>query len=210
LTDAQADTPATDFSKATLYAHVTQLDAEDAGSGAETDAVSFLRDQQTGLFWRKPFMRMTLGLLSSVLLLALLGQVVLHERDRIAASEPSLKPWLLAFCDQLNCTLSPLRKIESIVIDTATFTKIRGDSYRLNLTVKNNAALALALPAIELTLTDSLDQPVIRRVFLPEELGIKTEALAAGREWSVSLAMAVNAADSSNRVAGYRVLAFYP
>ena len=209
---APADDPELDSLTALLAPHVTPVDSdgEEADSRVVIDDVSFLRDKNTNSFWRKPFMRTALGLLSLVLLLALAGQIVIYERDRIAASEPSLKPWLLALCGPLNCTLSPLRKIESLVIDSASFTKIRGDSYRLNFTVKNNALLPLALPAIELTLTDSLDQPVIRRVFLPEELGVKSDALAAGREWAVSLAMSVKAAGTADRVAGYRVLAFYP
>ena len=74
--------------------------------------------------------------------------------------------------------------------------------------VKNTGNIELALPAIELTLTDSSDQPVVRRVFLPTELGAKTQALAGGAEWPTSLAVALKVA--GDRVAGYRVLAFYP
>lgn len=186
------------------------LDDTDAERSVELSDVSFLRDKRSGSFWHKPLMHATLVLLSLVLLLGLSGQIVLHERDRIVASEPGLKPWLLAFCKLVNCTLSPLRRIESIVIDSASFTKIRGDSYLLNFTLKNTAATALAVPAIELTLTDSLDQPVIRRVFPAIELGVKLDTLAAGSEWPASLAMAVTAAATADRIVGYRLLAFYP
>jgi hypothetical protein len=96
------------------------------------------------------------------------------------------------------------------VIDSASFTKIRGDVYRLNFTVKNTAGIALAVPAIELTLTDLLDQPVVRRVFIPIELGGHSDILAAGAEWPASLAMVVKAAATADRVVGYRLLAFYP
>ncbi len=177
---------------------------------AELSDVSFLLDKKEGSFWHKPLMRAALVLLSLTLLLGLAGQIVLHERDRIAALQPGLKPWLLAFCSILNCTLSPLRRIESIVLDSASLSKIQGDSYRLNFTIKNTAATALAVPAVELTLTDALDQPAMRRVFLPGELGVQSDTLAAGSEWPASLAMAVKAEGTVDRVAGYRLLVFYP
>lgn len=172
--------------------------------------VSFLRDKKAGAFWRKPLMRATLVLLCLTLLLGLTGQIVVHERDRILALKPGLKPWLLAICGPLNCTVSPLKRIESIVIDSSSFAKTRGDIYRLNFTLKNTAATALAVPAIELTLTDSLDQPVVRRIFLAPELGAQSDTLAAGVEWPASLAVAVKAGGMADRIAGYRLLAFYP
>lgn len=197
---------------ATLPAYVAIADPDDPKPdlGAGLRDVSFLRDQKNDAVWHKPLMRATLGLLSLTLLLGLSGQIVFYERDRIAAFEPGLKPWLQALCGPLNCTLSALRRIETIVIDSASFTRIRGDAYRLNFTLKNTAATALAVPAMELTLTDSLDQAVVRRVFLPGEFGFKSDTLAAGSEWPASLAMAVNAGGTTDRVAGYRVLAFYP
>lgn len=212
LPDAQTEVFLSAPSEALLPDHVAQadLDAPEADRIAGLSEVSFLRAKRHGSFWHKPLMRATLVFLSLALLLGLSGQLVVHERDQIVAMEPGLKPWLLAMCGPLNCTLSPLRRIESIVIDSASFTKIRGDIYRLNFTVKNTAAIALAVPAIELTLTDSLDQPVVRRVFIPTELGGLSDTLAAGAEWPASLAMVVKAAGMADRVVGYRLLAFYP
>ena len=123
---------------------------------------------------------------------------------------PSLKPALQALCVPFRCTLSPLRKIESIIIESASFTKMRGDTYRLNFTVKNSASTALAVPAIELTLTDTRDQPVVRRVFLATEIGVKLRELAAGSEWPASIAIEVKGGAAAEPVAGYRVVAFYP
>jgi len=191
-------------------AYDTDADGAEPEHSAELEEVSFLRDHRPNSFWYKPLMRATLVLVSLALLLGLAGQIVLHERDRIVALQPGLKPWLLAICGPLNCTLSALRRIESIVIDSSSFSKIRGDAYRLNFTLKNTASTALAVPAMELTLTDSRDQPVVRRVFLPSELGVKFESLAADAEWTTSLAMAVNASAPVDRVVGYRLLAFYP
>ena len=177
---------------------------------AQLSDVSFLRESTNRSIWRKPLMSAALILLGLALLLSLLGQIVFHERDRLSAANPELKPLLLAFCGVLNCTLSPLRKIEAITIDSSSFIKLQEDSYRLNFTLKNTAITALALPAIELTLTDSLDQPLVRRVFLASELGVKSETLAAGIEWSASLAVAVTPAVLPRPVTGYRLFTFYP
>ena len=63
------------------------------------------------------------------------------------------------------------------------------------------------MPALELTLTDAADQPVLRRVLLPEHWNAPQE-LAARGEWSVSRALVLT--PSGARITGYRVIAFYP
>ena len=212
LLETTTDVSQSDSSAAELpipVAHATPDDSESAPL-AELSEASFLRAHKNAFSERRPYLRATLILLSLALLLGLSGQVLLYERDRILAWEPHLKPWLQVLCGTLSCTLSPLLRIESIVIDSSSFTKIRGDLYRLNFTVKNTAIMALATPAVELTLTDSLDQPVIRRVFFPSELGGKSDTLVAGSEWATSLAVSVKAVGPVDRVAGYRLLAFYP
>jgi predicted Zn finger-like uncharacterized protein len=172
--------------------------------------VSFLHDKRATTYWQQPLMRVVLAVLALTSILLLFGQIVFHERDRVAALYPGLKPWLVTFCKPLNCTVAPVQKIDAIVIDSSSFTKSKGNAYQLNFTVKNTAITAVSLPAIELTLTDSLNQVVLQRVFLPSELKAKSDALLAGAEWSVSLAMAVSSATLAERVAGYRLIAFYP
>jgi len=214
LLDAQTlvlqSVPATATTALPGFVAHPDVDEPEVGLRAEFDDFSFMQDKKKSSFWRKPYVRVPLALLSFALLLGLSGQIIFHERDRIVALEPGLKPWLLTFCRSLSCSLSPLQRIESIAIDSSSFIKMDSDFYRLNLTVKNSAVIALAVPAIELTLTDSLDQPVVRRVFLPTELGGNADTLAAGAEWSASRVLAVKTAGPADRVAGYRLLAFYP
>jgi predicted Zn finger-like uncharacterized protein len=172
--------------------------------------VSFMRESSSRPPGSGKLMRLTLAFVSLALILALVGQVARHERDRIVALHPSLTPWLAATCQAMNCTLSPLKRIESVVIENSSFTRIRGDSYRLSLTLKNTAGIALAWPALELTLTDSLDQPVVRRVFMSSEMESPSETFVAGLEWPASLTFAVSTKNGVERIAGYRLLAFYP
>ncbi len=142
--------------------------------------------------------------------LLLLWQWAVHERDRLAATAPGLRPLLGSLCAPLGCSVQPLRRIDAIVIDGSAFQALGDSGYRLGLTLRNRAAHAVALPAIALTLTDIAEQPVVRRVLMPEELGTPPAALDAHGEWttSVALQMADNAGRA--RVVGYRLDPFYP
>jgi hypothetical protein len=97
-----------------------------------------------------------------------------------------------------------------VVIDSSAFSKIRTDAYRLSMTVKNTAPVDLAMPAVELALTDTLDNALVRRVFQPAELGVKSGVIRATSETQATLVLTVKANGNGERVAGYRLLAFYP
>ena len=186
-------------------------DLPDAPVTADADALSepeFVRQARRLAWWARPAVRAVLALLALVLLLLLGAQVVVQERDQIAAQLPQTRGALQAMCATLGCKVSALRQIDAIQIDSSTFNKLRGDSFRLAFVVRNSAAVALATPAMELTLTDTQDQPVLRRVLLPSELAGAPPVLAAGAEWPASLTLAVDA--GLPRVSGYRLMAFYP
>lgn len=174
------------------------------------DGIAFLNGKKSDLAAPSHWHRVIGWVLGGLLLFGLWVQVMVHERDRIVARAPGLTPVLQALCKPLQCTLSPLRQLDAIVVESASFIKLNGDTYRLNFTVKNTAATTLAVPVIELTLTNLGDQAVVRRVFLAAEMGIDLSAMAPGSEWSASLPLEVKLAEAGDAVAGYRVLAFYP
>lgn len=181
----------------------------------ETGDVSFVRDARRKAFWRKPAVRITLGVTSLLLAAVLLLQVLVQQRDSVAAFEPTLKPWLQKLCEQLHCEVHPLRHIEAIVIDSSSFNKVDADAYRLSFSLKNTGAAPVAMPALEVTLTDSQEQALVRRVLTPAQFGAGNTMLVAGADFSGAVLMQVPAADSAGaaaplRIAGYRVLAFYP
>jgi len=211
LAETEEPSPEPDFEALLQAEEASMLATEQSGAdAAAVPPVSFMREVKPRSVWRRPLVRAALMLSCLVLTIGLAVQVIVHERDRIVATEPAAKPWIQAICAVLRCSLSPLRKIESIVIDSSSFNKIRGDVYRLNFTLKNTALTGLAMPAIELALTDSQDRPVLRRVFLPAEFGVKSGMLAADAEATGSLALSVKTNGAMERIAGYRVLAFYP
>ena len=159
--------------------------------------------------WHKTWIRTSLGLVSVALSLLLVLQMAVQERDRLATLLPQVKPALEAVCVYLNCTVSTLRQIDSVVVESSSFSKIRNGTYRLNLAIKNNAPYELAMPALELTLTDAQDQPLLRRVLLGTEININNK-LSANSEWNGSVELGMRPSVGADRVVGYRVLAFYP
>ena len=189
--------------------------------------VSFVRDAQRKAFWKKPSTRWSLALLSLLLLAGLVVQWGVQQRDTLAALEPRLVPALQAICGPLQCEIRAPRHIESLVIDSSTFNRLGPDAYRLSFTLKNTGVVALEMPSLEVTLTDTQDQAVVRRILTPAQFGAKSATLAAQSELAGLVTMKVSgdagapAPSSSSsfpattpggslRVAGYRVLAFYP
>ena len=142
---------------------------------------------------------------------AVLGaQFVWHERDALAAAQPALRPALEAMCGALGCRVHAFRQIESVLIENSGFAKVRAETYRLSVTLRNSAEVPIAVPALELTLTDALDQPLIRRVLNPDELVKNQATIAAGGEVNVLLPLGVADRGGRPHFTGYRVLAFYP
>jgi len=171
--------------------------------------VSFVRKARRKSFWRRPMVRIGLAFASLVLAALLVLQLAYQDRDRLAAAEPALQPWLQRMCGALGCTLGPPRQIEAIVIDSSGFNRLRTDTYRLGFTLRNTANVQVAAPAMELTITDPQDQPIARRVITPQEAGAPDGVIAPGAEWSRTFGLVVNTPPNA-RVAGYRLLAFYP
>lgn len=181
-----------------------------AVAGQPLPQVTFLRGERDKSFWHKAGVRASLSVAGLCLIILLLLQVIVHQRDRIAVTLPAARPVLEALCGFLECKISPLRQIESVVIEGSTFNELRGNAYRLGFTIKNTAAVDLAMPSLELTLTDSQDRAALRRVFKPAEFGATSPVLAAGAEWAGTLAVSVRTNGSSERIAGYRILTLYP
>jgi len=214
-----------EVSQATRTPHTESAFGEsEAPQPVGVHEVSFVRDARREAFWRRPALRWTLGLASVLLLGVLLLQIALFQRNTLSVSQPWLKPGLYTLCNYLGCEIRPPQQIEAIVIESSSFNKLAADVYRLKVVIRNSGPIALALPSLELTLTDTQDQAQLRRVLTPVEFGATGPTLGAGAEISGVLAIRISspAADAALspasptarsgplRIAGYRVLAFYP
>ena len=186
----------------------TRVDEDDEDNFSDLDQdVGFVVAARHKAIWRSPVVRAMLSLVLLLCVLALALQVAVHERDRIAAMDVRAKPFLMRLCEAFGCNIAPQRQIAQVVIDSSSFNKLRGDSYQLVFVMKNRASSPVATPALELTLTDTQDQPVLRKVLLPGDFTAPIE-LAARGEWDASVSVVVTTGGA--RVIGYRLLAFYP
>lgn len=183
-----------------------------AAATPEADALpepGFVRQARRRAFWQSTSVRVGLHGLVLVLGALLALQWAAQERDWLAARQPALKPWLVRLCEPLQCQVRPLRRIESVVIDSSELVRRLGNFHSFDFVLKNTADVALAMPALELTLTDASDTAIARRVFLPAEWPSAPSELAAGGTVAVSLRL-VLAADGATPMTGYRALVFYP
>jgi predicted Zn finger-like uncharacterized protein len=183
----------------------------DTDTDSEGAPLSFVQEARRRDFWRRAGVRNGLVLALGLLTVLLAGQYAIHDRDRLASRFPAFGAPLQALCRVGGCTVGAPRQIDAIVIDSSTFNKLRGgDAYRLSLTLKNTAPMAVAMPAVELTLTDAQDQPLLRRVLSAADLGATSAVLPARAEWSGALSLSTPNDSDAARISGYRVLAFYP
>lgn len=180
--------------------------------------LSFVRNAKNKAFWQQT--AVVRVMLTAVLALGVLlaFQVVLDQRHQLAAKYPSMQTSLAALCAPLGCEIEAVKQLDALKIESSTFQKTQespqGDTFALKVTLKNNATLPLAVPALELSLTDVNDKAVIRRVLSATDLGFQGQTLAALGEWNgvTSVFVSANATQNTDRAAvtGYRVLAFYP
>ncbi|MEG2767392.1 MAG: DUF3426 domain-containing protein, partial [Comamonas sp.] len=185
---------------------------EEPEHGAQEDAgapiPSFVRQAQRKAWWSQPAVRFVMGMLVIFLPLTLLLQIAMHERNTLVAWKPEWRTAFENMCVALRCELAPRKSIASVVLTGSSFNQdTQPYHYRLGLSIQNQAPTLVAMPAVELTLTDAQDQVLVRKVFNPDEIGAPAE-LAARSEWNGSLPVMTQGLHL--QVSGYRVMAFYP
>ncbi|TMS58002.1 DUF3426 domain-containing protein [Imbroritus primus] len=148
-----------------------------------------------------------------VLALAALAQAVYWWRGPLAAAYPALRPLLLRACAAVQCTVPPVRHLDRLAIDGTQLQKPDDthDHYLLSLNLRSRSQAHVALPALELVLTDLDDRIIARRVLLPAEYLPPSERalLQAGLAPDGELALRVRF-QSRQAAVNYRVLMFYP
>lgn len=154
-----------------------------------------------------------LWLSGAFLLMVLLSAQLLYSyRVSLAAHMPTLKPALLSYCQLLRCQLplpqqSALMSIESSSLDADS---AQADHITFSALLRNRADYTQAYPSLALTLNDSQDHALARRLFLPVEYlpsGTQEKnGLASNQEISVKLQLI----SKELKAAGYRLELFYP
>jgi hypothetical protein len=142
---------------------------------------------------------------TGVFVLALLMQLLVAQRNWLGAEEPALRPILSALC---ACEVTWPREPEAVLIESSSFTESPQGGYTVQLRLKNTQHHPVAMPALELSLTDLQDQVLVRRVFTAEELSGKDHVQALR---DVRSTLSFDLDDKvSQRVTGFRAFVFYP
>src|SRR3954454_4077330 len=103
--------------------------------------------------------------------LAIAGQCAYRFRAELAATAPQVRDPMRAICKPLGCEVPLPRRTELMSIDSS---ELQADARReglivLNAIIRNRARFPQDYPALELTLTDEADRPLLRRVLGPRD-----------------------------------------
>lgn len=179
----------------------------------QINAPIYIDDLSTNPKFDKPKTKVNVWLVLFGLILAILAglQSVYYLRTSISTDYPQYKPYLVQACAAINCKIDLPKNLDFFALDDSDMQ----EDYEHKNVIKfsslliNNAPYAQAYPNIELTLTDTADQPVLRRLIKPSDyLASNTNADAGidSRE-EMRINLSINVADVA--VAGYRVLILY-
>jgi predicted Zn finger-like uncharacterized protein len=161
----------------------------------------------------KPKTKINYWLVSLSVLLALIAglQTLYAKRSQIAAEYPQYKAYLAEACQVLQCEIPLPKNLDLLTIDDSDMQE--DDNHqnviKFSSILTNNARFAQAYPNIELTLTSTDDEPVLRRIVKPNEYlkaGTDIDAGLGSRD-EMRVQLAINVKDLA--VAGYRVQLVY-
>ena len=171
--------------------------------------LSFVRQAQRRAFWRRAPVRVVLWLSVGLLLVGLAVQWLWQAHDQLAARLPATRGVLERICAPLGCRVSDWQAPDVVHIDSSALLRRSPGRYVFDLVLKNNSPWPVALPAIELTLTDAMDRVLVRRVLPPSAWSPGGAVLSGAAEQPVRLELALPAAEAQV-MTGYRALLFYP
>ena len=147
-----------------------------------------------------------------LLVAALAGQLVFRFRSEIAVTLPSLRPALELLCRALDADIPLPRHVELVSIETSDLQAdpARGNLLVLNATLRNRANYGQAYPSLELSLTDTQDAAIARRVFAPAEY--LPAKIPAGQPFAANSDIGIHLWIEAKEIsaAGYRLYVFYP
>jgi len=139
-------------------------------------------------------------------------QAAYFFRAELAVSEPDLRPLLEEMCGLLDCDIPLPRKADLVSIEASD---LHPDPRQKNLlvlvaTLKNRAPFAQDYPHLELTLTDTRDQPMVRKVLSPAEYLAQGADVRTGFAANGDLAVNLGLDATDVGASGYRLYLFYP
>ncbi len=149
----------------------------------------------------------------SLVALAAIGlQAALAFRVELAVLAPETKPALIALCDIADCEVGLPAKVGLVGIEASDLHPDTGNKGRLALTatLKNRAPFAQQFPHLELTLTDTADKAIARKILAPADYLPPKTSFANGMPPNADIMVAIGVAPGEMAASGYRLYLFYP
>jgi predicted Zn finger-like uncharacterized protein len=149
---------------------------------------------------------------TTLLLFTLAGQGAMHFRSELIAASPILKPVFEQSCVWFGCQVSLPRDADLLSIEASSLEAGSGAPglVTLNALLRNRAPHTQAFPLLELTLTDTQDALVARRIFQPAEYLPPQAAAQPGMLAEEEIDVRLDLDLGEVKAAGYRVYLFYP
>ncbi len=149
------------------------------------------------------------GFLATV---ALGFQALLMYRVEIAVLWPESRQILVAACEMLGCEVGLPAKVALVGIEASDLHPDTAQKGRLALTatLKNRAPFAQQFPHLELTLTDTADKAIVRKVLAPAEYLSRAVAPGNGMTPNADVAVSITLDAGELPASGYRLYIFYP
>ena len=186
-------------------------EAESAAVTADIEEPEFIRSAR-----RSPRQGFSVFFTGGSLLLALLAvaQAMVIFRSDVMVHWPAARPALMQLCQAFGCKIEWPTQPDQLAVIGSELQSIAGtDVLELSAVIRNRAGYTQALPALEVTLSDTQNRPVARKVFSPadylaaagEPSSRVDEGLAAGADMTIRLFFETRGL----QVAGFLVYPFY-
>ncbi len=148
-----------------------------------------------------------------VALAGMLLQGTYHYRTELATLAPGIKPTLESLCDHFQCTVDLPSKVDLLSIETSDLHPSSANQkslLELTATLHNRAPFAQSWPHLELTLTDTGDTALARRIIAPSDYLSRGTPQSVGFAGGGEIAVSVFFDAGELTATGYRLYLFYP
>lgn len=198
--------PSTDRAAAAPSAGV---DTQAPANGAVEAAPLFLRDPE-----RRRGFSILYGTGAVALVVVIAIQLAVLFRTELVTRWPALRPTLVEICSAVGCSVGWPTRSELLAVVGTELQAVPGtDVLELTAVIRNRANFKVAMPAIEVTLTDTQNRALARKVFAPVDYLASTgepssridEGLGAGSDYTVRIVFEARGLAA----AGFVVYPFY-
>ena len=151
------------------------------------------------------------GVAAGLLGFLLLVQLAWWQRETVMVAWPDAQSLFVKACAHLGCKVEPPRDIDGLLVEPSDLRQVDGPhKLELKMPLRNRFDLALAYPAVELTLLDENNNIAMRRVLWPQDYVKPGTPIAAGLPARTTQTMIVRLDTGDAVASNFRVQIFYP